>query len=782
MREWVLSFGLGVFIAGFAPQLPEYNYSFFLFLPALLALRYRVLTLSAAFCLGLFCLFHWSWAHHKTILPLEMEHKDLWVRGIVSDLPQRQETNTRFSFRPLSLCKQTDISDCLLLRQSNQQKLLLHDYSYEQFLPGQHRLLKVRLKRPHGFANPGSFDYERWLFQEQFSATGYVRNDISSVLLDSRRHWLLHPWLDSLRVRLQQNINQLSLAVPGYISALIIGDRYQITDEQWGLLTTTGTNHLMVISGLHIGLVAWLIFNLGNFIYRNIPGLCQLVAAPRLAALTALIAAFLYAGLAGFSLPVQRALVMVICLMTGQLLVRQVCPLNSLALAFFIITLFDPLALQSPGFWLSFVAVGILLSTISLKNENDNKQSLLHTIKALLYCQCYLFIGMLPIMLLFFGQLSLLAPLINLLAIPFIGMLIVPLCLLALVAGLFSQSAFAFLLSLPDFLLSEVARLLQRLISNPDLFIMEFPVLPLWLWLMLLWAVILQFVYPRRLSKITGFLLLLICFNYSPQRPKRNEFVLDILDVGQGLAVVVTTQTHQLVYDTGPTYNPRFNAGSGIIQPFLRHQNLGAPDIIVVSHGDDDHAGGLPALASYFPAVEIYAGEIPLQQGNLEKPPVTYECLAGTNWWWDGIKFEFIYPAQKSLSGNNASCVLKISTGKYSALLTGDIEKEAELTLLKTARDVLQADIMTAPHHGSKTSSIAPFIRRVAPDHVVFSSGYLNSFGHPHVDVRQRYKDLGSRLYDTSTKGALRFHLSATEGIKSVAGHRQTRPRFWHLE
>ncbi len=782
MRESILSFGLGVFIAGFVSHLPEYNFIFLLFLPALLALRFPLLKLPAAYCLGLFCLFHWASAHYQTILPVELEQKDLWVRGIVTGLPQRQETNTRFTFRPVSLCIQTDISDCLLLRKSELHKLLLQDFSNEQYLPGQHWLLKVRLKRPHGFANPGSFDYERWLFQEQFSATGYVRNEFSSVVLDERQHWLLHPWLDRLRYRLQQQINQLDLVVPGYLSALIIGDRYRITDAQWRLLTTTGTNHLMVISGLHIGLVAWLMFTLGSFIFRHIPALCLFIAAPRLAAVTALIAAFLYAGLAGFSLPVQRALVMVICLMTGQLMVRQVSPVNSLALAFFIITLFDPLALQSAGFWLSFVAVGILLATIPVSNGNDNAPAWLIRIKSLLSCQCYLFIGMLPIMLLFFGQVSLLAPLVNLLAIPFIGMLIVPLCLLSLLAGLFSQSGFAVLLSIPDFLLSEVAGFLQGLISIPELFIMEFPALPRWLWVILLLAVLLQFIYPRLAIKIAGFLILSVCLNYSPQRPIKNEAVLDILDVGQGLAVVVTTQTHQLVYDTGPAYNPSFNAGSAIIQPFLRHMNLGAPDIIVVSHGDNDHAGGLTALVSNFPNVEIYAGETIMQLGSLGNPPALHGCLSGTHWWWDGVKFEFIYPGRQSQSGNNASCVLKITTGNFSALLTGDIEKEAELALLKSARNVLKADLMTAPHHGSKTSSIAPFIRRVAPDYVVFSSGYLNSFGHPHADVRQRYKDLKSNLYGTAGSGALRFHLSAADGIRSVASYRRTHPRFWHLD
>jgi competence protein ComEC len=335
---------------------------------------------------------------------------------------------------------------------------------------------------------------------------------------------------------------------------------------------------------------------------------------------------------------------------------------------------------------------------------------------------------------------------------------------------------------LPDFLLSEVVRLLQRLITIPDFFILEFPVLPLWLWLFLLCVVILQFLYPRLQIEMAGILVLLICFNYSPKRPLSNEFLLDILDVGQGLAVVVTTHTHQLVYDTGPAYNPRFNAGSGIIQPFFRHQNLKAPDIIVVSHGDNDHAGGLAALARYFPASTIYAGETSLLPAKLDNPPEMHQCLAGINWWWDQVKFEFLYPREHSLSGNNASCVLKISAGSYSALLTGDIEKEAELALLKNARNALQADIMTAPHHGSKTSSIAPFIRRVAPAHVVFSSGYLNSFGHPHDDVRQRYTELDSRLYDTSTSGALRFHLSAAQGIKSVTSHRQARRRLWHLD
>jgi len=775
MRAWILSFGLGIFSGGFIPYLPSLAITCLFLLPLLISYRFKQLLLGASFCLGIFWLLCWAHFHHRTIIPIHLQQQDLWVQGLVNGLPQEAQGSTRFIFEVRILCEEVALQDCLPDKSLNPAvRLLLNDYSSNAYMPGQHWVLQVKLKRPHGFANPGGFDYERWLFQEKISATGYVKPEADNILLNQHFSSNGYSEINLLRYKVQQNLKTFPLAEPGFIAALMIGDRTHITDDQWALLTHTGTNHLMVISGLHIGLVACLIFNISMLMFRMIPGLAILIPVSRLAAISGLLAAFFYAALAGFSLPVQRALMMVCCLMSGHLLVRQVSPLNNLCLSLLLILILDPLAPQSTGFWLSFSAVTVLI-LFYYHALQENELTVFSKIKSLVRCQSYLFLGMLPVMLLFFAQISLLAPLINIIAIPYIGLVVVPLCLLYLFTVLAGFENYSIMLTLPDFLLSIYTDVLEQISRSMDYMLLEFPTLPYW-WLAAISGFMLfQFLKPGLYTRIAGLIILGASSFYRPDRPPGGEFILDVLDVGQGLATVITTSRHLLIYDTGPGFSPRFNAGSGIIQPFLRQLNLGEPDMIIVSHGDIDHEGGLEALNRFYPAALLITGEQP-KKSHLSATP----CLAGQYWVWDEVHFEFIHPLNSGEAGNNASCVLKVTSGSFSALLPGDLEKAGELSLLKDARVKLPSDLLIAPHHGSLTSSIAPFIRAINPRYGVFTTGYLNRFNHPHPDIWSRYQRLEVKLFNTSESGSVRFRISQA-GLTSPETFREKRPRLWHL-
>lgn len=768
MRCWIVSFGLGVLAGGWIPVLPAPSLTLLLWLPLLLSRWCRCLSLAAAFCLGLWWLFCLANVHQANLLPAALEQQDLWVTGRITGLPRTDAGSSRVVFRVSTLCRDRDGQDCLGQRPYAPRKILLNDYTGLTFTPGEHWQLLVRLKRPHGFANPGGFDYERWLFQEGISATGYIRVAAGPAAPGLTPAGLVNRW----RLHQLQWLDALPLASTGFIAALTIGERAGISDRQWQLLTLTGTNHLLVISGLHIGLVAWLVYRVASAIVCQCPACCRAMPAGRVAALAAIMAAVLYSAIAGFSLPVQRALVMVCCLMSGQVLVRQTLPMNNLCLALLGVLLLDPLAPHSAGFWLSFTAVALLL--MSLPKPADAITQRPAPALALLRTQYTLFLGLAPVMLVLFRQVSLLAPLVNIVAIPFVGLLVVPLCLLALCIAMVAPPLAAHVVRLPDVLLVCFERVLAWLTGHLPGFLARFPALPAWLVFLLALVLMLHLWRPRALSWTALVATVLLAYWYPAERPHPGTFDLDVLDVGQGQAVVVTTARHVLLYDTGPAYSPRFNAGAGIILPFLGAMNLGIPDLVVVSHGDSDHAGGLGALQAAWPDASYLAGEpVP---GALQQP---VPCHAGQAWNWDGVQFSILHPETAGLTGNDVSCVLRVTAGEYSVLLPGDIEAEVELALVRRYRRDLRADLLVAPHHGSGTSSTSLFLRMVDPDHVIFTTGYLNRFDHPDATVRARYRNQGSTAHNTADTGAIRVHVAADTGVAPLRYYRETRPRFW---
>lgn len=570
MRLSLIAFSLGVLFGGILPGQPDSSYFPLLFIPAILSFRFPIFRLPAAYCFGLFWVLNWAATSLENLLPAELERNDFWVRGRIVNLPEVNDTNSQFVFRiekscikPLASC---DFSNNLLQGQLIQ----LSIYQKLTLKSGQHWQFKVRLKRPHGFANPGGFDYEAWLWQKQIRAGGYVRDDAANLLYRDETTYSFVHLRNQFRQKLEQLFPSQGLKHLNLIKALTIGERQGVTDEELDLFSATGTNHLMVISGMHVGFVALLFYQLSKFSLKKIGTLALYISIPRLAAFMAILAAYFYAGMAGFGLPAQRAFIMIAAFMLAQCCCRHSSVINSYCLALALVLMFNPLAPVSSGFWLSFSAVAILVFSVRQagKQQSPGLIKLLLMIKT----QFFIFLGLLPFMLLFFQQSSLSAPLVNLLAIPYVTLLVVPLCLLILLLSYFSTELVIYFCYCADRLLKIFLSILELINGYWPQALVDLPALDLWQWLMLLLAISL-FLFGLTREKYYRLLMLpLLCciplLFITDSKLKLNEFQLDVLDVGQGLALVIRTQHHVMLYDLGPAYSDSFDAGQVLFYHF----------------------------------------------------------------------------------------------------------------------------------------------------------------------------------------------------------------------
>lgn len=633
--------------------------------------------------------------------------------------------------------------------------------------PGERWQLAVRLKRPHGFANPGGFDYERWLFTQRIRAIGYVREDDRNRMLSAVRPG----GINAVRTRLQSTMERLQLAMPGMamIRALTIGDRSGISTADWNILRNTGTSHLMAISGLHISLAAGMLFWLVRFLWAHAGRLAEMIPARKAAAPLAVAGALCYAVLAGFGIPARRALIMVTVVMFAVVFNRRASLTRALCLAALVTLLIDPLSVLSAGWWLSFWAVSLIAYLAAGRHGRQGFAG------RWIYIHVLLALGMLPVLLVFFQSASLVAPLANVVAVPWVGMLVVPLALLGSVVGLLHASAGEFLLLAAAGLLEPVRFWLDWLAGVPlSTWQQHQPVA----WTLLPGIPgLLLLLLPRGIpGRWLGLLLLLPVFFVQPQGPGRGEVRLTLLDVGQGLATVVQTRQHVLVYDAGPRFSESFDTGAAVVVPYLRSQGIPTIDSLIVSHGDNDHIGGVASLLSAYHVGRILSS-VP---GKI--PRATAEpCIRGQHWEWDGVKFSLLHPESASPgSGNNTSCVLKIDVpGERGILLTGDIERKAEALLLRGQDSELDAAVLVVPHHGSNTSSSPEFLAQVHPVVALIPAGYLNRYGFPKQAVIRRYAENGTKWYQTGLAGAITVSMGAAIAEPEISLYREQARRYW---
>ncbi len=694
-------------------------------------------------------------------LPPAWEGVDVRVVGVVAGLPDRDAHGERFDFRVEKLLT-AGAQIPARIRLSWPAPEWIAAQIPQRIEAGERWQFTVRLKRPHGTANPDGFDYEAWLLQKGIRATGYVREKGGAMKLGESGHPL--DLVQRLRERIRDGIGLALAGHPqaGVITALAVGDQNAIPHANWRVYNRTGTSHLMSISGLHITLFAALV---GGFVYalwRRVPALVLRLPARRAALLCGWLAALAYTLLAGFQIPAQRTLFMLTVLVAGLWLQREPRPASLLLLALAIVLLLDPWAVLAPGFWLSFGALAAMMWAV------QGLQGAAGKITAWMRTQAAVTIALAPALLLLFHQVSLVSPLANALAIPVVSMGVVPLALAgALVPPLLQPAAW---------LMQGVEALLQWL-SAFDWAAWALPASPPWALALALPGVAWMLMpgLPRRW--LGGFMCLPLLFP-AVATPAPGSFEAEVLDVGQGTAILVRTAGHALLYDAGPALGDN-NAGEQIVLPRLRALGIARLDSLVLTHDDLDHTGGAAAVMRDMEPRWLLAS-LPAGHALLARPH--RQCLRGQRWQWDGVDFEMLNPtpyayAQSGRSDNDKSCVLKISRGAQSLLLTADAERIGELEMTERVADKLPATVLVAGHHGSRTSSITEFVSAVQPRHVVFTMGRKNRYGHPHADVLRRFAEAGAVMHRSDRHGWLRLRF-AENGV-SVERWREQRKRYW---
>ncbi|WP_455210356.1 DNA internalization-related competence protein ComEC/Rec2, partial [Kaarinaea lacus] len=584
-------------------------------------------------------------------------------------------------------------------------------------------------------------------------------------------------WIHGARQWLQTKIDHSLGDSPfrGIVTALTIGERNAITPGQWDVFKSTGTNHLIAISGLHIGLIAGLAFFLGRWLWSRWIYATLRIAAPKAAAVFAILCAIGYAAMAGFAIPTQRALAMVAIVMVSIMLQHKIQPMRALSMALLAVLVIDPLAVLDGGFWLSFAAVGVLL--YGMAGRIAPKGIWWKWGRA----QWLVFVGLVPLLLWLFQNVSLVAPFANVIAIPWVSFVTVPLSLLGAVFFAIFPSIATWLLSLADLSLQGLWPVLQWLaaVEQPTWLAIK----PQWWTLIPSCVGILWILAPRGMpARWVGLVWFMPMFLITETSIEEGEAEFTLLDVGQGLAAVIKTQQHVLVYDSGPRYSSGFDTGSAVVVPYLRSLGIQQVDRFVVSHGDNDHIGGAQSVLDAMPEAQVFTSVVAEFAPGQSQP-----CLSGTQWRWDGVKFHFLSPDEDDFSkerlGNNLSCVLMVETPSAKVLLTGDIEKTVERELvLEADQHSISADILVIPHHGSKTSSSVPFIDRVSPTYALAAVGYKNRFGFPKKQVVERYLQKNIAVLDTAANGAIRFVLHRDDGVELKERYRHSARRYWHTD
>ena len=692
-------------------------------------------------------------------LPDTLTGRDFAVVGWVDGFPAGPPARRTFSF----VVERAD--DPAVPR-----RLRLGWYDAPEWLrAGETLALTVRLRPPRGAMNPGGFDYEQWLLVEGYGATGYVR---SGDRLDDGSGGIARWWLEVRRTAAER----LAAASPSsdaaaLLIALTIGERFGFTEAHWTDLRRTGTSHLVAISGLHVGLVATLAFAAVRrlWLYLPPPFVHRDLEA---AAAAATLAAVGYAALAGFAVPTQRAAVMVLVALGVVVGRRAIGWGNGLAAALLVVIAIDPFAVLSASFWLSFGAVTLLLALASRCDVAVGSASralrLRRVAKALVALQLTMSFGLAPIAVAYFGEVSLISPVANLIAIPCFSFVLVPLALAALVAVSFHLPGAEMLTALAGHLADLAWAGIAWAAAMPAA-AWPLPSAPTAATALALVGVVLGTpAHPLPGRPLAWCALLPVVFPAVP-RPPHGTADVTVLDVGHGLAVIVETASRRLLYDAGPSFPSGFDTGADVVVPALRARGRGTLDLLIVSHADNDHAGGAAAVLAAFPRADVLKGP------DVEAPPGR-TCMAGFRWEWDGVELEVLHPrADFRPLGNDSSCVLKIATAGGSLLLLGDVERLGEREVARHPR--VAADVVVVAHHGSATSSTLPLVAATRARYALVSAGFANRWGFPKPVVVERWEAAGASVRSTGELGALHVRLGI-EGVELVA-ERERRRRYW---
>jgi len=813
IRTATFALFMGVLILHHLPRLPLQLSPWIslgvLLIPTLVAVILLIFYRSYYTRILLFCVIGFFWAHFQASsllqnkLPEALIGKNIQLEGYIASLPNESRRKTRFDFDVVKVLSPS------LDHFPSKLQLSLYKPNRLSLNVGDKWRFTVRVKPPRDFANPGRFAYRKWLLQKGILATGYVRNKQATVLLeDSVFSYPVQRFRQHLQRRL--NNSDIETHLLPFVRALVIGDRSGLSVEDWAVLQKTGTVHLMAISGLHVGLVAAFVFFVTRLVWSWIPAAAAYFAAPRAAAIVAWLFAALYSALAGFALPTQRALIMLSIVLLVVVIKKRVQPTYILSLALLVILVFDSFAVLSVSFWLSFGAVGLIYYFI-YTTSRAGMQNRRAKFKMWLNLQIVISLGLLPLTIQFFQQAPILSPIANVVAVPVVGFIIVPLsfiaCVLLFVHDGLSAMVFDVIAHIFSWLWAFLHWFSQLSFSTyafatPSIITLAFALLGL-----------LVFFLPRVFRvRLLGLLCCLPILFPFHEKIQHGEFILTVLDVGQGLSSVIQTAEHSLVFDTGPKYSRAFDTGRAVVIPFLREAGIKRLDRLFVSHADNDHIGGAQSIMSSMVIDEVVTSvpdtilrSVPGNQVRLmaDKPPrsttdkirsnvdrqarntadrpirnaldksmrYTSEnvkrCQRGQSWEWDGVLFEVLHPDKvdyaSGLSENDLSCVLLISSHSQRIVLTGDIEQAAEALILQRYKNLQDIDVLVVPHHGSKTSSTPEFVQSLTAKIAIMPVGWRNRFGFPHSSVVKRYQAINSGIFLTSESGAITYKSKGKE-------------------
>jgi competence protein ComEC len=704
-----------------------------------------------------------AWSHIYALLTLPallpggQQVLNVEASGRVISLVERSDQVTRFLF-------EADHIDGLEAPLAGRWLLRLSWWDAPQIEPGDAWHLPVRLRAAHGYATPGAWDYEGWLYWQGVRYTGYV-NAQQTIRRNPDADCC---WLNRLRQRVSNAVDAApaSAFARGVIRAISVGDRSGLTPEARELFRATGTSHLMAISGLHVGLLAALGLAGLTWCWRRIPALCARLPARVAGGVAGVVAAAAYAALAGMSLPTQRALIMLLVFASALLARRANDRLHALAIALVAVLVWHPPSVIAAGLWLSFGAVAAILAALTFDRTASGWRLAVRI-------QLAISLLLIPLLAVFGLPISRVAPLVNLLLVPLFGLIVVP---LGLLGSLLAVSA----PRIGDWLLGQLGTLIDWMAdglawvgtlpgSTTDL--SGLGVVDLLAMLLALGLLMAPPGFPLRWMGIPLFATAL--FARVPQLSS-GDFEIHLLDVGQGLSAVVQTRQHTLVFDTGPEFRSGFSAAAAVVAPFLAQRGIHRIDRLVVSHGDNDHAGGLRQLARRIDVGQVQAGEP--DRIELRSQP----CIAGDSWQWDGVAFEYLHPPlQHRYAGNDASCVLRVSNAAGAVLLTGDIEQRIERMLAESTPEKLRSHAVLAPHHGSRSSSSAEFVRATNPVYVLYAAGWANRYGFPASDVDLRWRAAGVIPLSTARRGTIHLHYGDDGVVSGPRAFRDTARRFW---
>jgi competence protein ComEC len=690
---------------------------------------------------------------HERLDP-SLEGRTVTVRGTVSSVPQLRSGGVRFRFATVPAAGIPPLVE-----------LTWYEPEWRP-LPAERLELEVRLRRPRGFSNPGGMDQEARLLREGIGATGYVR-----TARRAGRGWrdvLRRPVLvargeiyDAIRVALGER------PATGIVGGLAVGLQDALSREQWRALARSGTSHLMAISGMHIGMLgvvaAWVAGRVQRWRQRR-----GALGSQRDAAVTAgTLAALGYALLAGWSVPTQRTVIMIAIAAAALRLRRRVGAADALALGAIAVLAFDPLAPLAVGFWLSFVAVAVILF---VGTGHVREPGILAGFTRV---QMAVTIGLVPVLAGAFGSVSLVSAVVNAAAIPLYTLVIVPailigtaLTLVAPAAGAAALGAVASLIELTWPLIEEPAGWLHATWGTASL--------PVAGWMVLVAGAVAALAPLPAPGRIAGVIMVVSLSAWRAVPPVHGAVHFALLDVGQGLSAVVQTRRHVLVYDTGPAFRSGTDTGLLVVEPYLRSRGVRTIDMLVASHDDDDHAGGAASVAQMLNVNERVASGRALDPlGHVR------HCRAGQHWTWDGVRFDWLHPVEPLLPGDNdRSCVLAIRVGSRLIVLTGDVEKPAEQQLLDRGLPG-PADILVVPHHGSRTSSSARLVAAVRPRWALVAAGHRNRWGFPAPAIVERWRASGAELLLTSNSGAIEFDVVPGLPLDPPLQRRLAHARAW---